>query len=81
MSGLSHYPKVECSYETFHKPKWCKAKKQLPLIYMENFLSVPRPQIQGTHNIVFILSTMIRTLSYIQFYVQRNALTSSSRLL
>lgn len=34
------YPKVEHSYEFFHKPKLCKAKKCLPLIYMETFLSI-----------------------------------------
>ena len=26
-TGFPHYPKF---YETFHKPKWGKAKKQLP---------------------------------------------------
>lgn len=25
-----HHPKVESSSEKFHKPKWCKVKKQLP---------------------------------------------------
>lgn len=33
--GFPHYLKVEPSYEIFHKPKWCKAKKYLQLIYME----------------------------------------------
>lgn len=28
--------------ENFREPKWCKAKKQSPLIYMETFWSVPR---------------------------------------
>lgn len=28
----------QCSYKTFRKLKWREAKKQLPLIYMENFL-------------------------------------------
>ena len=35
------YPKVEHPYESFHKLKWHKAKKYLPVIYMENFLSIP----------------------------------------
>lgn len=34
--------KVE--YETFHKVKWRAGKKELPLIYMEKNLSVPRPK-------------------------------------
>lgn len=40
-TGFSCYPKVECSYENFHKPKWCKAKKQLWLIYLGNFWAFP----------------------------------------
>ena len=34
--------KVEHSYEHFHKLKWHEARKQLPLIYMEKYLSLPR---------------------------------------
>jgi len=34
----------QLSFETFHKPRKCKPKKQLPLIYMENLLSMPRPK-------------------------------------
>lgn len=33
-------------YETFHMPKWCKAEKQLPLIYTEIFSSISRPKKQ-----------------------------------
>ena len=40
--GFPHYPTVEHDYEIFHMPKWHKAKKQLPLIYMENFLTALR---------------------------------------
>ena len=29
-TGFPHCPEVECSYEVFHNPKQCKAKKQLP---------------------------------------------------
>lgn len=47
------YPKVEHSYETVGKPKWCKAKKPLPLIYMEKFGSqTPNPL--HTHCLYFI---------------------------
>lgn len=38
--------KVERSFETFCKLKWHKVKKQLPLIYMETFLSILRPKTQ-----------------------------------
>lgn len=42
--GVPHYLKVvECAYEIFHKLKWHKVRKQLPLTYMENSFSVPRP--------------------------------------
>ena len=34
ITGFPHYLKVEHSYETFPKPKWYKAKKQLSSIYM-----------------------------------------------
>lgn len=40
---LSCYPRVEGSYETFRKLKWHKAKKLLPSIYMEKYLSIPIP--------------------------------------
>lgn len=33
---------VACSYENWHKQKGDKTKEQLPLIYMETFLSIPR---------------------------------------
>ena len=39
-----HYLKVEGSYENFCKLKWHEVKKQLPLIYMETSLRVPKPQ-------------------------------------
>lgn len=39
-----HYAKVEHGYEIFHMPKWHKAKKRLPLIYMEIFWRILRPQ-------------------------------------
>lgn len=55
------YLKVEGSYEAICKLKWHKSKKQLPLIYMAKFLSVPRPNIQHTHNF-FILFTIIKHL-------------------
>ena len=29
-TGFPQYPKVEQSSKNFHKPKWCKVKKQLP---------------------------------------------------
>ena len=32
--------KADCSYESFPKLKWCKAKKQITLIYMEKWLSI-----------------------------------------
>ena len=32
-TGFPRYSKGQRSYETFREPKWCKAKKQLPLIY------------------------------------------------
>lgn len=37
------YLKLECSYENFRKREWHKLK-QLPLIYMETLLSIPRPK-------------------------------------
>lgn len=43
-AGFSCYPVVRRSLETVCKPKWHKGKKQLPFIYMEDFLSVPRPK-------------------------------------
>lgn len=43
-TGFPHYLKVECSHENFYKLKWYKAKKQLSLVYMENFLKIPRLQ-------------------------------------
>lgn len=33
-----------CSYGNFPKPKWRKAKKQLPLIFMGNIVSLPRSE-------------------------------------
>ena len=44
ITGFSQYPKVQNSYESFHKSKWHKANKQLPFIYMEQSLSAPRPK-------------------------------------
>lgn len=38
------FPYVKVSYETFSKPKWCKVKKQLTLIYTETILAFPDPQ-------------------------------------
>lgn len=38
------YLKVEHSYETFPELKWHITKKQLPLIHMENYFSIPRLQ-------------------------------------
>lgn len=35
---------VERYYETFSELKWYRAKKQLPIIYMENILLIPRPK-------------------------------------
>ena len=43
-TDLPRYLKVERFYENFHEQKWHEAKKQLTFIYMENFLSIPRPQ-------------------------------------
>jgi len=40
--GVPRYPKVEHSYEIFCKLKWHRAKKQLPFIYMEKYLSIRR---------------------------------------
>ena len=31
-TGFPCYLKIECSYEIFHKLKWCKAKKQIPFL-------------------------------------------------
>lgn len=42
-TGCPHDPKAEHSYGTFSKPKWHKARKQLPSIYTEKVLSVPIP--------------------------------------
>lgn len=45
MTGFPRYPKVECSYENFHKPKRHKVKRQLPLTDMKKmFLSISRPE-------------------------------------
>lgn len=46
MSGAEfpQSPKVNCSCESFHEPRWTKARKQLPLIYMEAFLSILKPK-------------------------------------
>lgn len=41
-TGFPCYLKVEHFCEIFCKLKWCKVKKQLPLIFMEKFLSFPR---------------------------------------
>lgn len=41
-TGFPQYLKVELASENFCKLKWLKVKKQLPLIYTENFSSVPR---------------------------------------
>lgn len=51
-----------------------KKKGQLLLIYMENFLSDPRPKIQLKHS-DFIVFTMITTLNY----TKHNTLMSSLR--
>lgn len=40
-SGFPYNLKLESSYESFPKPKGLKARKQLPPIYMENFLNSP----------------------------------------
>lgn len=42
--SFAPFLEVECFYETLHKLKWEDTKKQLPLMYMEHILSVPRPQ-------------------------------------
>lgn len=39
-----HYPKAEHYYETLCRLKWNK-DKQLPLIYIEKWLSIPTPKI------------------------------------
>lgn len=44
-TGFPRCVKIEHSYENFHKPKWHKAKKQLPLTYMEDFFECSQ-----THN-------------------------------
>lgn len=35
-TGFPRYLKMECSYKTFHKPKWCQMKKQSPFRKSEN---------------------------------------------
>lgn len=47
-TGFLCYLKAELS---FHKPKWGNTKTQLSLIYMEIFLSIPRPPPQITYQI------------------------------
>lgn len=41
--GFPNYPQVEHIYESFPEPKWCKAKRQLPFIYIEIILSITIP--------------------------------------
>lgn len=52
-TGFPHYPKVECCNEPFRKPRQCKAKKQLPIVYMRTIFE--RSQIQKiTYQIIQI---------------------------
>lgn len=49
-TGFPHYPKVDRSCETFRKLKRCKAKKRLPLVYMEKILDrfqAPKIKVDG----------------------------------
>lgn len=53
-TGFPHYPKEEHFYEAFHKIKWYKAKKQLPLIKnplnlksSSDFFQLPKTGING----------------------------------
>lgn len=50
-AGFSRYPRAEHSCENFPKQKWHEAKKQFLFIYMEPFLSIPRPQ----NNLIIII--------------------------
>ena len=43
-TGFPCYLKVEPSYETSHKQKRQKVEKQLLVIYVGKFFSIPRPK-------------------------------------
>lgn len=72
---------VEHSYDTFHKLKWCKGKKQLPFIYLygKNFVQVLNFGPGDTQ--CFILFTTIEILNYVQFYPKPNNHMSFFRFL
>lgn len=62
-----HYPKVEHSYEIFHKPKW--GKEAITINLDGKCLSVPRSKIQCLHD-MFISFAIIKILNYLQFYAE-----------
>lgn len=50
IAGFPRYSKGGPSCETLHKPKWSKAKKQLPIIYMGKIFErsqIPRKTYQN----------------------------------
>ena len=75
-TNFPYYTKVKCSCETCCKLKGHKVKKQLPLTYVEKFLSIPRLNFQCIHNI-FILCTVIKTPNYVYVYTKHNTFMNS----